>query len=311
MINVYKSTETGELLEIKDFEEKSWINIVNPTADELNLVHEKLDVELDFLRAPLDDEESSRIEIEEDELFILVDLPVVEEEGGTLEFSTLPLGIIMKGKYIITVCLKENIAIKDFVTGRVRGFYTFKRNRFLLQLLYRIDTKYLIYLKQIDRMSNQIERQLHRSMKNKELIQLLDLEKSLVYFSTSLRGNQLVLDKIGKISALKLYPEDVDLLEDVIIENKQAIEMANIYSNILSGMMDAFASVISNNLNIVMKYLATITIVMSIPTIFSSFYGMNVDLPFQSFPHMFWVILALSVIISMVAGKFLNNKQMF
>lgn len=311
MLNIYKSTEAGELLEIQELEEKTWINLINPTADEINLLHEQLGVDLDFLRAPLDDEESSRIEMEEDELFILVDIPVVEEEGGTLEFSTLPLGIIMKGKYIITVCLKESNAIKDFTTGRVKGFFTFKRNKFLLQLLYRIDTKYLIYLKQIDRMSNQVERQLHRSLKNKELIQLLDLEKSLVYFSTSLRGNQLVLDKLGKTPALKLYPEDIDLLEDVVIENKQAIEMANIYSNILSGMMDAFASVISNNLNIVMKYLATITIVMSIPTIFSSFYGMNVALPMGDFPQMFWIIFGLSIVVAIIAGKFLNSKKMF
>jgi len=310
MMKIYKNIE-NDLVELDALEEKTWISLVEPTTEELNKLHEELELEMDFLKAPLDDEETSRIEIEDDQIFILVDIPIVEEEDGSIEYGTLPLGIILKDKYIVTICLKDNIILKEFTSKKIKNFFTYKRNRFVLQMLYRIDTKYLIYLKQIDRMSNQIERQLHQSMKNKELIQLLDLEKSLVYFTTSLRGNQLVLEKLGKLSAMKLYPEDEDLLEDVIIENKQAIEMASIYSNILSGMMDAFASVISNNLNIVMKYLTTITIVMSIPTIFASFYGMNVPLPFQNSPFMFWGIFGTALVVAMIAGKFLNSKKMF
>jgi len=310
MMKIYKNME-NDLVELDALEEKTWISLVEPTTEELNKLHEELELEMDFLKAPLDDEETSRIEIEDDQIFILVDIPIVEEEDGSIEYGTLPLGIILKDKYIVTICLKDNIILKEFTSKKIKNFFTYKRNRFVLQMLYRIDTKYLIYLKQIDRMSNQIERQLHQSMKNKELIQLLDLEKSLVYFTTSLRGNQLVLEKLGKLSAMKLYPEDEDLLEDVIIENKQAIEMASIYSNILSGMMDAFASVISNNLNIVMKYLTTITIVMSIPTIFASFYGMNVPLPFQNSPFMFWGIFGTALVVAMIAGKFLNSKKMF
>lgn len=310
MIKIYKTIDS-KLIELKDMEEKSWISLVNPTLEELKYIEETLEVEADFLKAPLDDEETSRIEIEDEQIFILVDIPVIDEEDGSIEYGTLPFGIILKDKHIITICLKDNILLNDFKNQKIKNFFTFKRNRFVLQMLYRIDTKYLIYLKQIDRISNQIERQLHQSMKNKELIQLLDLEKSLVYFTTSLRGNQLVLEKLGKLKVMKLYPEDEDLLEDVIIENKQAIEMANIYSSILSGMMDAFASVISNNLNIVMKYLTTITIVMSIPTIFASFYGMNVPLPFQNSPYMFWGIFTMALALALIAGKFLNSKKMF
>jgi magnesium transporter len=309
-MKIYKTVES-DLIKLDHIEEKSWISLINPTLEELKNIEETLEVEMDFLKAPLDDEETSRIEIEDEQIFILVDIPVIEEEDGSIEYGTLPFGIILKDKYIITICLKDNIVLNDFRNQKIKNFFTFKRNRFVLQMLYRIDTKYLIYLKQIDRMSNQIERQLHQSMKNKELIQLLDLEKSLVYFTTSLRGNQLVLEKLGKLKAMKLYPEDEDLLEDVIIENKQAIEMANIYSSILSGMMDAFASVISNNLNIVMKYLTTITIVMSIPTIFASFYGMNVPLPLQNSPYMFWGIFTMALAVALIAGKFLNSKKMF
>jgi magnesium transporter len=310
MLNIYKTVD-NVLQELNEFEEGSWVCLIDPTEKEIQRVHEKLGVELDFLKAPLDDEESSRLEVEDGQVFILVDIPVVEEEEGSFVYYTLPLGIILVGKYIITVCLKDNFIIEQFKLNRVKSFCTYKRTRFVLQILYRMDARYLLYLKQIDKMSNKIERQLHRSMKNKELIQLLDLEKSLVYFSTSLKANEIVLEKLLKTDAIKLYPEDQDLLEDVIVENKQAIEMANIYSNILSGMMDAFASVISNNLNIVMKILTSITIVMAIPTMFASFYGMNVALPLQDSPYAFPIIVALSVLVSFLVGVFLAKKDMF
>lgn len=310
MIKILK-TNDNSLIELKEFEEGCWIDLISPTLDELQLVSEKIGIDIDFLKAPLDDEESSRIETEEGQIFILVDMPIAEKENGLSVYSTIPLGIIISGKYIITVSLKENLILKEFKQNKIKGFFTYKRSRFLLQLLFRIDVRYLLYLKQIDKMSDNIQTQLHKSMKNKELIQLLDLEKSLVYFSTSLKGNQLVLEKLLKFEALKLYPEDQDLLEDVIIENKQAIEMATIYSNILSGMMDAYASVISNNLNIVMKVLTSITIILSIPTMFASFYGMNVGLPFQNSPYSFLIILGLSVIVSTITAVLLWKKNMF
>lgn len=310
MLNIYKTIDNS-LYEIDDFENGAWINLIDPTEDELHKVNQTLNVDMDFLRAPLDDEESSRIEMEDGHVFILVDIPMVEEDEGSYVYYTLPLGIVVLENNIVTICLKESYIIDQFKENRVKNFWTFKKNRFVLQILFRMATRYLLYLKQIDKMSNKIERQLHKSMKNKELIQLLDLEKSLVYFSTSLKANEIVMEKLLKLEFIKLYPEDQDLLEDVIIENKQAIEMANIYSNILSGMMDAFASVISNNLNIVMKFLASITIVMSIPTMIFSFYGMNVGLPLQNSPHAFLTIIGMTILFGGIAVFALAKKKMF
>jgi magnesium transporter len=239
-------------------------------------------------------------------------MPTADKEDEHLVYSTLPFAIILTEKNIVTVCLKDSYIIDQFEKNSVRSFYTTKRYRFVLQILFKISKRYLLYLKQIDRMSSDVERQLHRSMKNRELIQLLDLEKSLVYFTTALKANEIVLEKMMRLDAIKLYEEDEDLLEDVIIENKQAIEMATIYSNILSGMMDAFASVISNNLNVVMKILTSITIVMAIPTMIASFYGMNIAwLPIANSPNAFWVILGVSGALSLAAGLVLAFKRMF
>ena len=200
----------------------------------------------------------------------------------------------MKG-YVVTISLYENLNIDDMAQGRIKGVNTDLKTRFLLLLLLRISQRYLIYLRQIDRISSRTEQRLHKSMQNKELIQMLGLEKSLVYFSTSLKTDEITLNKIMRGKAIKLYDEDQDLLDDVLIEIHQAIEMCNIYSNILSGTMDAFASVISNNLNIVMKVLTVITIVMAIPNIIFSFYGMNVaGLPFPQW----WFPTGLAIVSS-------------
>jgi len=310
MLNIYKTIDNS-LHEIQELEKGAWINLIDPTENELNKIHNELNVDMDFLRAPLDDEESSRIEKEDGHVFILVDIPMAEEEEGSDVFYTLPLGLILLEDNIITICLKESYIIEQFIQNKVKNFWTFKKNRFLLQILFRIATRYLLYLKQIDKMSNMIEKKLHKSTKNKELIQLLDLEKSLVFFTTSLKANNIVLEKLLKMEFLKLYPDDQELLEDVIIENKQAIDMANIYSNILTGMMDAFASVISNNQNIVMKLLAAITIVMSIPTMISGFYGMNVGLPFQNSPYAFLGIVGITIVSAGIVTLVLAKKNMF
>ncbi|WP_425446262.1 magnesium transporter CorA family protein [Dethiothermospora halolimnae] len=310
MMNIYRTID-GVLTDIDDFEKGSWISLINPTEDELKNINEELGVDMDFLKAPLDDEETSRLEVENGQILTLVDIPIMEEEEGSYVYYTLPLGIILFDKYIITICLKENGIIDQFEERRVKSFFTYKRTRFVLQILFKMAARYLLYLKQIDKLSNKIQDHLRKSTRNKELIQLLDLEKSLVYFSTSLKANEIVMEKLLKTNSIKLYPEDEDLLEDVIIENKQAIEMTNIYSNILSGMVDAFASVISNNLNIVMKILTSITIVMSIPTMLASFYGMNVGLPFQNSPYAFLIILLSSLSLSIIAIIVLFKKDMF
>jgi len=244
MLDIFKSIE-DTLFKLEKIEDGAWINLVNPTNEELDFIEKELSVERDLLRAALDDEESARLETEGNQVLILVDTPYVEKQDNHIIYETLPLGIIITDKNIITICLENSIVLDQFEKNSIKTFYTNKKYRFLYQILYKNAQRYLLYLRQIDRMSNHIENQLHQSMKNKELIQLLDLSKSLVYINTSLKGNQIVLEKILRINIIKKYTEDEDLLEDVIIENKQAIEMATIYSGILSGTMDAFASPIN------------------------------------------------------------------
>lgn len=310
MIEIYKTVDE-RLLTIDKLEEGSWINLVNPSEEEVQYISENLMLDADYIKAALDEEESSRIETDEGITLIVVDIPLAESNGNSSKYITLPLGIIVTEKYIITVCLKDNQIIRDFAEKKIKGFYTFKKTRFILQILYRNATRYLIYLKQIDKLSHVIENKLHRSTKNKELIQLLGLEKSLVYFSTSLKANELVLEKMMRTENIKSYPDDEELLEDTIIENKQAIEMAKIYSDILSGTMDAFASVISNNLNIVMKFLTSVTIVMAIPTMIASFFGMNVRVPMADNPFAFPVIMVISLVLCACAAMFMARRKMF
>lgn len=309
MKRIFKTRE-NRLEELTAFEAGCWIDIVNPTPQEIAEIATEFGIETQHITSALDEEERAHIDTEDDYTLIIVDVPIKDREGAH-EYGTIPLEIIIKDDCIMTICLQEVDVIKDFISGRIKGFYTFKKTRFILQILYKNASYYLHYLRLIDKASNRIEQELHKSMKNKELIQLLELEKSLVYFTTSLRANEIVLEKMMRMEAIKQYPEDKELLEDVIIENKQAIEMGNIYSNILSGMMDAFASVISNNLNIVMKTLTSITIVMSIPTMLSSFYGMNVLLPFQDSPNAYIYILGLSIIAPIIVALVMIKKKLF
>ena len=275
MLSYYK-TINARIAQIDEYEPGCWINVVSPEEDEINSLIRDFNIEPDFLRASLDEEESSHIDSEDGTTLIIMDIPVVEKHEKNLSYSTMPIGVMITEKNVITVCLRENPLISEFAEGVVRGVYTNLKTHFVLHIMLRMATKYLQYLKQIDKISDHVERELRKSMKNKELIQLLEIEKSLVYFSSSLKSDEVTLEKVMRGRYIKMYDEDQDLLEDVLIEIKQAIEMANIYLNILSGTMDAFASVISNNLNIVMKVLASITLIISIPTVISGLYGMNV-----------------------------------
>ena len=304
----------GSIHQIQEAQEGCWIALTNPTATEIFEISEQFGIEVDDLRAPLDEEERSRIEVEDNYTLILVDVPTIEERNDKDWYGTIPLGIILTDTAILTVCLEDTQVLTRFMEGRVRNFFTYMKTRFILQILYRNASVYLRYLRIIDKKSEQVEEKLHLSTRNEELMELLELEKSLLYFTTSLRSNEVVLEKLLKNDNIKKYPEDTELLEDVIIENKQAIEMANIYSGILSNMTGTFASVISNNLNIVMKVLAIITIVMSIPTIISSAYGMNVNaagMPFSSSPWGFLIINLISVAISIIAAVILTKKKFF
>ena len=306
MVSYYKTID-GRISEIEQYESGCWINCVAPEEDEIEALIQNFNIEPDFLRASLDEEESSHIDSEDGNTLIIIDIPVVEKHEKNIRYSTMPLGIMLTEKNVITVCLKETALLSEFAEGVLKGVMTNLKTHFVLHIMLRMATKYLQYLKQIDKISDHVERELRKSMKNQELIQLLDIEKSLVYFSSSLKADEVTLEKIMRGRYIKLYDEDQDLLEDVLIEIKQAIEMSNIYSNILSGTMDAFASIISNNLNIVMKVLTSITILMAIPTMIASFYGMNVTgLPA---PH-FWVVMAISVVATLGTLFLLKRKNM-
>lgn len=299
MLEILKSTDTKVLEKVYTITKGCWVNLIAPTEEEINKIAMDANIQVDFIRDALDDEERPRIERDEGNIYIIVDYPYTTyDDSGFPIYETIPIGIILTDDCIITVSLKEPPILEDFKNGKIKEFFTFKKTRFALQILLVISTYYLRYLKQINKKTNEVERELHQSMKNKELYAFLALEKSLVYFTTSLKSNKVVLDKIYRFNYLKMYEEDKDLLEDVMIEKTQAIEMTETYSSILSGMMDAFASVISNNLNIVMKFLTSITIILSFPTMVFSLYGMNVDIPFQHSRHAFTIALLLSVFLS-------------
>ena len=314
MLEFYKTFGT-ETKKIDKPEPGSWISAIAPTEEEKNYLIEEMGILPEFVKSSLDAEESSHIDYDEDynQTLVIVDYPSAEEvedgyDKNMLQYTTLPLGIVIMKGYVVTISLYENLNIDDMAQGRIKGVNTDLKTRFLLLLLLRISQRYLIYLRQIDRISSRTEHRLHKSMQNKELIQMLGLEKSLVYFSTSLKTDEITLNKIMRGKAIKLYDEDQDLLDDVLIEIHQAIEMCNIYSNILSGTMDAFASVISNNLNIVMKVLTVITIVMAIPNIIFSFYGMNVaGLPFPQW----WFPTGLAIVACIIATIIFIKKDMF
>lgn len=318
MIEIYK-TQSGkseaqrhEFLRLDSMEKGCWINLVSPTDEEVELVVNSIDANRDFIKDALDDEEKPRIDIEEGQILIIADIPYVYEDDKTIKFETLPMGFItVRDDYIITISSKQTTVLERFRNGQIRDFYTYKKTRFILQILYHVSTEYLKYLKHIDKKSEFIEKSLHKSMRNKELYKLLDLSKSLVYFNTSLKSNETVMERLLTGKFIKLYEEDADLLEDTIIENKQAIEMATIYSSILSGTMDAFASIISNNQNEVMKFLAAVTIVMAIPNMVYSFFGQNFSLPLQENPFMWLYVLAGSAVISLIIAFILWKRDMF
>ena len=296
------STINGQVEQIEKPENGSWLCLSEPTDVELATVSQQTGVDLADLRAPLDDEERSRID--------------VEERGGRDWYETIPLSIIVTEDLIITVCMQDTPVLHPFMEGTIRGFNTFMRSRFILQILYRNASTYLRYLRIIDRESDKLEFKLRHAMQNREIMMLLELSKTLVYFTTSLKSNEIVMEKLTTLARIQQYPDDEDLLDDVIIENKQAIEMANIYSGVLANMTDAFASIVSNNLNNVMRIFTIISITLSIPTLIFSMYGMNfvpgqLGMPFTGKTWGFTLIIVISVVLSAVVAWFLTRSRMF
>jgi len=298
MITVYKNDELKLTLQTETVD-GCWVNVIDPTPEEIVQLT-WLGVSQDYLTYPLDLDERARTERENGELMIVLRIPYYQGEDEDVPYITIPLGIILNDRYIITICRRENDVIDEFASGRMKGLNTAKRYRFLLRLLLNTAHKYLTYLRRITKIVDVLEDQLQQSTRNKEVLELLKFQKSLTYFTTALKSNELMMERLQRMQLFKAYPDDEDLLEDVLTENQQAIEMTNIASNILSSMMDAFASIISNNLNSVMKLLAAITIVMSLPTMVFSFYGMNVDLPFQQNENTFLLTIGISFAISLL-----------
>lgn len=315
MLKIYNTDiQTNKFEEIETFQKGSWINLVAPTEEEIKKVCENVKIQEDFIRDALDYEEKARIDMEEDDQTILfvVDVPIIEKSKDENDiYTTMPLGmIVVRDDFFITVSLKKNKVINSFEKAKIKNFQTYKKSRFIFQILYLNASYFLSYLKQINKETEIAEYVLKNSMKNKELLKLLSLEKGLVYFTTSLKSNELVMEKTLRGKIIKLYEDDEEILEDAITENRQAIEMAKIYSDILNGTMDAYASIISNNLNGVMKFLTSITIVLAVPTMISSFWGMNVGLPFQNSPYGFIAMILISVVLTLIVTWWLKKKDM-
>ena len=318
MLKIYcTDIETNKFEEIKEFKKGSWINLTNPSEAEIKKVCESIDIQEGFIRDALDFEEKARIDTEEDDsttLFV-VDVTIIEKDKEHDEndiYTTMPLGMIfVRDDYFITVSLRKNKVIESFEKMKMKNFITYKKSRFLFQILYLNSSLYLTYLKQINKETEIAEYILKNSMRNKELLKMLNLEKGLIYFMTSLKSNEVVMEKTMRGRIIKLYEDDEDILEDAITENRQAIEMAKIYSDILNGSMEAYGSIISNNLNGVMKTLTSITIVLAVPTMISSFWGMNVSLPFEHSPYGFAIMIMIALITTLIVTWWLKKKDMF
>ena len=315
MIKMYNTDVTTNITEeTSEFKKGNWINMIAPTEAEIKEVCEKLKIQEDFIRYSLDYEEKARIDQEEDDgtILFIIDVPTMDKENNENIHSTMPLGlIIVRDDYFLTVSLKETKIISELEKTKLKNnLITYKKSRMILQIFYKNAQMYLTELRQIDREKEKTEIELNNSMKNKELLKMMNLEKSLVYITTSLKSNEVVMEKTLRGKIIKLYEEDEDILEDAIVENKQAIEMAKIYSDILSGTMDAYASIISNNLNIVMKVLTTITIILSIPTIIGGYWGMNVNVPLANNPFGFYIIVVISILVTLLFYLMFKKRNM-
>ena len=314
MLKFYKTID-GRIQRLEKEEPGCWAMAVHPTEQELHYMQETMKLDRDFLNASLDEEEMSRTEKEDDQTFIVVDVPYQveqddekDDEESTVVFTTIPLGIIITDQYFVTISSKQSEILDNIAAGMVRGIQTKMHTRFLLLILLRIAERFLLHLKMIDRIATGLESGMHSSMKNEALIQLMDLQKSLVYISTSLRSNEATLKRISRGNLVTLYEDDEDLMQDVLIEIHQAMEMSEIYTNILTGTMDAYASIISNNLNIVMKVMTSVTILMTIPNMVFGYYGMNVE--GLQFP-VWWVPTLISLVLVLIAAGILAKFKMF
>lgn len=307
----------NQLEKIDDIRDDSWIHAYAPTEEELKRLENEIGAPPEFLRYPLDEEERPRIDLDDNSgaVLILIDIPYARKEGTFIHYETSPLGIIITHKHILTISLRDCTLVDPFTNGRVKDLVVHFRTRFTIQILLSGAKDYLKLLRYIDKTLDASERELSKSISNKDLYKHLELGKSLIYFSTSLKSNDVVLEKLMRGRIIKQYEEDEDLLEDVIIEFKQAREMADIYASIINGNMDAYASIINNNMNVIMKIMAAATICLSVPNTITSFFGQNAPMPWDSEffanPWPFCVLLLSSLASIFMAAYILKKKRMF
>lgn len=316
MFRIYKS-ENGLLVPAEKLLPHTWVCLFNPTEEEISYIEQKFQILPEFLRYPLDEEERPRIEKEEQQILIILRVPDVVSKGLFIKYETIPLGIILTEENIITVCLKDHPIFEDFIAlaNKSKTFDLAKPVYFILNFMLAVTSLYIKLLRQIDKTLEEYEEEIFRSIENEEILKMLSIEKTLTYFNTSLQGNDTVLVKIQSGRYIRLTEEEMELLEDVQIENKQAIEMTKVFISIVANTMDAYTSIINNNLSIIMKLLAGIAIILSIPTIIYSMYGMNIPLPFQELPpfkgspHAFYLVNIITIFLCFLLFFVLRKKR--
>ena len=320
MVNVYKAENNGlvkksltnsNIKDLNPIETRTWIDLNKPTLEILQSLSKLTNIPMSLLNSALDEEESAHIDNEDDNVLIVLDVPHIDKETNNI--STKPFIIAYNSDYFLTISKYNNTLIPNLL-NKVKNLKPQKQLRFTLLIIYNLAKEFISTLKHIDNQTKDVEKRLHTSMKNKEIFELMDINKTFVYISNAISANKVVLNKLLKSSLYKKYDEDIDLIEDTEVELNQAAEMCNLYRDILAGTMDAFASIISNNLNIVMKTLTIITIVISIPTLIASIFGMNVDLPFvDENKYGFYIIIAISAVLVILGAilliYFTRNKK--
>ena len=304
MVKYFLNGDGAALVQSENFTPLCWVDMVSPTDGEVEKVSKETNIPEDMIKAALDEEEMARTEFDEGCSLFVVDCPVIEESDAGDSYSTLPLAVIYNKTCVMTVCLKGNPVLKDFITGRTKVRCD-SPVQFILFFMLGNAKRFLYCLKQIDRRSQRVQAELGSKLKNEDILQLLELENSLVYFSTSLNSNAKVHEKLAKAEAVVRREEYQDVYDDLVIECNQAIEMCKIYKDTLSVSMDAYGSVISNNANDSMKKLTVITILLAIPTMIAGFWGMNMPVPFQAFNGetssvWFWVVIACTLAVTAI-----------
>lgn len=314
MIKILKNTEENKILqELDEIQKGCWIDLEKPTQKEIDYVIERTGVDEILLKYALDEEETSHIDTEEDQVLVSINMPIVEKNKNGKLYTTMPLGIlVVRDDYIITISsekfsLIEVLKKKKSIVGEIG---TYKKSRLAFQLVYVTAVEFLKYLTYISRDMDNFEENLTKSMSNKELLKLINYQKSMIFFNTALKTNQAVMERLRRGKYIKLYEEDEDILEDAVIENRQAMEMATTYSEILNGMTDIFGTIVSNNLNNVMKLLTSITLIISIPTLIASIMGMNVEFPFNTGIYGFYGIMGITIVTTILVAMWLNKKDM-